>query len=95
MTEELNRSFVRLQEIDLDDFDDIVGSKASWIDMVKRELKVEVEENLKGSVFNSSYITKNKLATWTGDAREIMTRQADLVGRLQNICRAHEDGGIG
>ena len=85
MTEELNRSFARLQEIDLDDFDDIVGSKASWIDMVKRELKGEVEENLKGSVFNSSSITKNKLATWTGDAREIMTRQADLVGRLQNI----------
>ena len=48
--EELNTSFARLQRIDLDDMDDIIGSKACWVDKVKRKLEVEEEHNLTDDV---------------------------------------------
>ena len=52
-----NTSFARLQCIDLDNLDDIIGRKARWVEMVKRKLKVEEEYKLTQSVFNSSSIT--------------------------------------
>ena len=81
----LNRSFARLQEIDLDDLDDIIGSRDCWVNMVKQKLNVKEEDNLKHGVFNSSSITKTTLAHWTGEAREIMTRQAGLISKLQDV----------
>ena len=85
MGDELNTSSVRLQQIDLDDLDDIIGSKANWINKVKLKLEVDAEDNLLPSVFNSSAITKITLAYWTGEAREIMTRQADLISNMQEM----------
>ncbi len=56
--DELNTSFARLQRIDLDDMDDIIGCKARWVDMVLRKLNVDIEQNLRDRAFNSSSITK-------------------------------------
>jgi len=83
--DELNTSSARLQLIDLDNMDDIIGSKACWVEKVKQKLKVEGEDKLTQSVFNSSSITKSTLAQWTGEAREIMTRQTDLISNLQEV----------
>ncbi len=85
MDDELNTSFARLQRIDIDDMDDIIGSKANWIEKVKQKLGVDLEDNLLSSVFNSSAITKMTLSHWTGEAREIMTRQSDLISNLQDV----------
>ena len=82
----LNNSFAtKLQRIDLDDMDEIVGSQAQWLRTVKRDLNVDNEYNLTGDAFNSSQITKKKLATWTSDARDIMSRQAELISNLQEM----------
>ena len=81
--DELNTSAARLQRVDLDDLDDIIGSQANWVEKVKRKLEVEEEDNLTSDVFNSSSITKMTLAHWTGEAREIMTRQVELISNLQ------------
>ena len=83
--DELNTSAARLQRIDVDDLDDIIGCKERWVLTVKDKLKVEEEDKLTSSVFNSSSITKQKLAHWTGEAREIMTRQAGMISNLQEI----------
>ena len=81
----MNTSVARLQLIDINDLDDIIGSKARWVNMVKQKLNVELEGNLQFGAFNSSSITKKTLATWTADAREIMTRQGELIENLQEI----------
>ena len=83
--DELNTSFARLQQIDVDDMDDIIGSKECWVNKVKQKLNVEEEGDLTPGVFNSSSITKTTLAGWTGEAREIMTRQAELISNLQEM----------
>ena len=86
MTEnELNTSSARLQCIDLDNLDDIIGNKARWVLKVKQKLKVEEEDKLTQGVFNSSSITKTLLAQWTGEACEILTQQADLISNLQEV----------
>ena len=41
--DELNNSFARLQRIDIDDLDDIIGSRARWVNEVKQRLKVKEE----------------------------------------------------
>ncbi len=81
----MNTSFHRLQRIDLDDLDDVIGCKARWISTVKRKLEVEEEFNLNHGAFNSSSISKMTLAHWTGEAREIMTRQARLISKLTEV----------
>ena len=83
--DDLNTSFARLQRMDLDDLDDIVGCKAQWVDKVLRKLNVDLEENLRHHVFNSSSITKVTLAQWTGEARDIMTRQGRLISEFEEI----------
>ena len=83
--EELNTSSARLQRIDLDDMDDIIGEQVRWIDKVKRKLEVQNEFDLTHGVFNSSSISKMTLSSWTGEAREIMTRQAELISNLQEV----------
>ena len=40
---------------------------------------------LMSSTFNSSAITKMTLSNWTGEAREIMTRQSHLISNLQEM----------
>ena len=83
--DELNTSFARMQQIDLDDLDDIIGSRACWVNKMKQKLNVTEEGDLTPGVFNSSSITKTTLAGWTGEAREIMTRQAELISKLQDV----------
>jgi hypothetical protein len=83
--DELNKSFARLQQTDMDDIDDIIGGKARWIEKVKQKLNVELEGNLQFGAFNSSAITKKTLATWTAEARDIMTRQGEQIENMQEI----------
>ena len=83
--DELNTSFARMQQIDLDDLDDIIGSRVCWVNKMKQKLNVTEEGDLTPGVFNSSSITKTTLAGWTGEAREIMTRQAELISKLQDV----------
>ena len=82
---EMNTSFSRLQRIDLDDLDDIIGCKARWVNKVKEKLNVNHENNLRSGEFNSSTITKMTLAQWTGEARDIMTRQGRLISKLEEV----------
>ncbi len=83
--DELNTSFGRLQRMDLDDLDDIIGCKARWVNKVMQKLNVDLEDNLRDRVFNSSSITKVTLAQWTGEARNIMTRQGRLITKLEDV----------
>ncbi len=83
--DDMETSFERLQRFDLDDMDDVIGCKARWVYKVKEKLDVKYEHNLKEGVFNSSAITKITLAYWTGEARDIMTRQSQLISKLNDI----------
>ena len=63
----------------------VINCKIKWIEEVKKVVKVEKETDLKVDRFDSSSITKMTLATWLGGARDILTRQAEMIEKMQEI----------
>ena len=74
-----------LNSIDADELELLTGCKLQWVEEAKKTVKVDNEVDLKIDRFNSSSITKMTLATWLGGARDIMTRQANMIARMQKI----------
>ena len=64
--------------IDIDDLDDIVGSKACWVDKVKKELQVQVEEenNLNDNLQEIVELMKTETLA---DKAAVIRLQSDLL----------------
>ena len=56
--DDLNKSFARLQEFDLDDLDDVVACQERWLVDVKRKLKVDDEEAIAAGAVNEVVVLK-------------------------------------
>ena len=78
-----NKSFIRLQEYDLDDHDDVVGSKARWFNDVMEKLKVQQAYQLTSAKFTVP--SKAVLSNWLENAAEIMKRQAKVMSDMTDI----------
>ncbi len=72
------RDFVRSRCLD-----NVTESKTKWFEETLKTVKVKTEQELTMDRFNSSSITKMTLAKWLDSARDIMTRQADIITQMQ------------
>ena len=81
--DDLNKSFARLQEFDLDDLDDVVACQERWLVDVKRKLKVDDEEAMTTERFAGP--SKAVLSGWLADARSVMGRQRDVMSRMTEM----------
>ncbi len=61
----------------------VAENKTKWFEETMKTVKVRKEEELTVDRFNSSSITKMTLAKWLESARDIMTRQSDIISRMQ------------
>ncbi len=91
--EDLNKSYARLQEFDLDDYDDVVGTGARWFSDVMKQLKVTNDFELKASKF--AVPTKSVLSRWLEDAGEIMSRQSAMMGKMEEMINLLKTEALG
>ena len=93
--EDHNKSFARLQEFDLDDYDDVVGTHANWILKVKKHLNVEQNNDLKSAKFYSAAATKPVLAGWLEGAVKIMERQSEMMEKMEEMINLFKTEALG
>lgn len=89
---DLNRSFNRLQMLDIDDLDDVQACQERWIDEVKKKLNCE-EDDLTAEKFSGP--TKVVSSRWLAEAREIICRQRDVMVGMQEIIELLKTEALG
>ena len=60
----------------------VTDQKTKWVEEAMKTVKVKTEQELTMDRFNSSSITKMTLAKWLESARDIMTRQANIISQM-------------
>ncbi len=68
----------------------VTDRKTKWFEEAMKTVKVTKEQELTVSRFNSSSINKMTLSKWLESASEIMTRQADIISRMQKAIEAQK-----
>ena len=91
--EDHNKSFARLQEFDLDDYDDVVGTEARWFSNDKKQLNVASDFELKAHKF--AVPTKSVLSHWLEDAAEIMGRQRTMIDKIEEMVNLLKTEALG
>ena len=81
--EVLNKSFARLQEFDIDDYDDVVGCSARWFEDVQSKLKVDSKCGMTRGKF--AVQNKSVLSDWLEDACDVMKRQSGMMSKMQEM----------
>jgi hypothetical protein len=90
---DLDTSFRQLQSIDCADLDDVEACKSQWIYEAMQKLKCVDQDHLSAKLFNGQ--TKEVLTRWIADARDIMCRQAEVMGSLKDIIGALKTEALG
>ena len=90
---DLNRSFNRLQSLDIDDLEDVQACQESWIDKVKKKLNCEEEDHLTAEKFSGP--TKAVSSRWLAEAREIICRQRDVMDSMKEIIELLKTEALG
>ncbi len=68
----------------------VTDRKTKWFEEAMKTVKVTKEQELTVNRFNSSSINKMTLSKWLESASEIMTRQADIISRMQKAIEAQK-----
>ena len=68
----------------------ITDRKTKWFEEAMTTVKVTKEQELTVNRFNSSTINKMTLSKMLESASEIMTRQADIISRMQKTMEAQK-----
>jgi hypothetical protein len=93
MGEELNNSYCRLQQIDLDGLEDVEGCQARWLDEVQKKLNCPAEFDLKANKFAAP--NKPVLAKWLEEASDIMCRQRDIMFNMKEMIELLKTEALG
>ena len=82
MTEEdLNQSYQRLQCYDFAEQESVEGDVSRWFGAVQKKLKCENVDDLTAEKFNVA--NKPVLTLWLAQARDLMSRQSEVMARMQ------------
>ena len=81
--EVLNKSFARLQEFDIDDYDDVVGCSDRWFADVQSKLKVVHRVNITRDKF--AVQNKSVLSGLLEDACDVVDRQSGIISKMQEM----------
>ena len=80
----VNQFFDGLRDLIRDQcVESVMEKKTKWFEETMKTVKVRKEQELTVDRFNSSSITKMTLAKWLESASDIMTRQTDIISRMQ------------
>ena len=90
---DLDKSFNRLQMLDLDGLDDVEACQGRWLQGVRNTLKVEDDDQLTSEKFGGP--TKPVLARWLAEARDIMCRQRDMMETMKQIIELQKTEALG